>query len=79
MNEYVKKAIKYMNDYKSRIEIDIQNTNNKGEKEYLKMITNDIDNVLYHICVHEWEMDEYEVNNEIVKVNVCSICNCQKE
>lgn len=80
MDELYIKAVMYLKKYQSRLYADML----EQESNMCSLFQDEIDgiqDVLKHICTHDWVQDEFEVapNEKIMKVSICSICDSLRE
>lgn len=76
MDEEIYKIIMYLKNYQSRLYADML----EQESNMSSLFQDEIDgiqDVLKHICTHDWVKDEFEVapHEKIMKVCICSICD----
>ena len=74
------KAVLYLKKYQSRLYMDMLEEES-NMRSYFQDKIDDIQDVLKHICAHDWVQDEYEVtpDEKIIKVCICSICDSIRE
>lgn len=70
---YNERAVSYINKYKDKIMNEIK------DKDYCNMIIHDINDVLLHICNHKWSVDYFDINGEMIQIEICSVCNINKK
>lgn len=79
-DEVQKMTMMFMKKYRTRLsyEMNVHKSDNSFYISEISDLDQCISSLCYHWYKHEWEQDEFEVNGDILKVTLCSICETIK-